>query len=139
MCPFMKNVKVSDGGYFIDFMINCRIQLKCEDMELFCMILWRVWFRPNSLIFKSVILHDTDIVPWTIACLDDFRRANDKVMGDDRRYQKASILWQPPSVGFYKGQVMGCCAQKILARYSPQVAEALAVLRGIQFAREVGL
>ncbi|KAK3182689.1 hypothetical protein Dsin_029975 [Dipteronia sinensis] len=159
MCPFMKNVRVSDEGYFIDFMITCRIQLQCQDMELLCMVLLRVWFRRNNLVFKSVNLYDTDIVPWAVACLDDFRSAYVKLVGGEGRSQKASILWQPLCIGFYKvnldaadeivgigiiacnsqGQVMGCNAQKILSRYSPQVAEALAVLRGIQFTRDMGL
>ena len=31
------------------------------------------------------------------------------------------------------------CAQKINVRYSPAVAEAVALLRGLQFARDTGL
>ncbi|KAK2659019.1 hypothetical protein Ddye_005552 [Dipteronia dyeriana] len=163
MCPFMDKVKVSEGDRFIDFLISCRNLLSCEDLELLCIILWRVWYRRNSLVFKSATLLDKDIVPWAIAFLDEFRLANERVRGGLEGDRTNAIVWQPPCFGFYKvnvdaalptshgvvgigiivrdsqGQVLGASAQKIMARYPPHVAEAVGILKGIQFVRNVGL
>ncbi|KAI9195822.1 hypothetical protein LWI28_018444 [Acer negundo] len=73
------------------------------------------------------------------------------------------VCWQPPSSGLYKlntdasldstsqqidlgmvirdqeGFIMGSSAQRVDANFSPKVAEALAILRGLIFAVDIGL
>ncbi|KAK4849426.1 hypothetical protein QYF36_024646 [Acer negundo] len=41
MCPFLKNLKVSDDLSFIDFMSTCKVQLQNEEMELLSIIIWQ--------------------------------------------------------------------------------------------------
>ncbi|KAK3211119.1 hypothetical protein Dsin_015825 [Dipteronia sinensis] len=78
-------------------------------------------------------------------------------------YNRQHIRWKAPMVGMYKlnkdaaldmrqlcvgmglairdhaGNVMATSAQRIDASFTPQLAEAIAILRGLQFAIETGL
>ncbi|KAK1571570.1 hypothetical protein Q3G72_019311 [Acer saccharum] len=37
---------------------------RTEDMELLCIILWRVLFRRNGKVHESVVVEEGDLVPW---------------------------------------------------------------------------
>ncbi|KAK3195407.1 hypothetical protein Dsin_026717 [Dipteronia sinensis] len=89
-------------------------------LEVLCLVIWRIWFRRNGRIHHSAEIIDKDIVPWAVSFLDDFRRLNsDTGMAPDR----------PRSLN----------SRVVLAAVTPDVAEALDVLRGLEFARDSGL
>ncbi|KAK1583965.1 hypothetical protein Q3G72_028680 [Acer saccharum] len=87
-----------------------------------------------------------------------------KVGGDGQQLatQQNVVKWKPPQEGFYKinsnavidvmdnlvgvrlvirdyeGQVMGTSAQRLVAGYSPEIAEAVAILHSIIYVEESG-
>ncbi|KAK3226858.1 hypothetical protein Dsin_006720 [Dipteronia sinensis] len=75
-CPFMRGIKVNDNFDFIDFMLLCRDKLAKADLELLCLLLWRLWHRRNCSVHGSTSLPYTDIIPWSESFLSDFRNAN---------------------------------------------------------------
>ncbi|KAK3224581.1 hypothetical protein Dsin_004443 [Dipteronia sinensis] len=104
-----------------------------------------------------------EIVPWSSDFLDEFYRANVIVGTCPSSKELISALWRPPDPGLYKvntdaaldvggrktgigliirncfGEVIASSAQPVLAGYSHIVAEALAIFKGLQFARDTGL
>ena len=71
MCPFVNGVRATDNIQFFDCMIACKNQLRSEEMELLCMVIWSIWFKRNGK-----VLHDADMVCWADSYLADYRRAN---------------------------------------------------------------
>ncbi|KAK3206532.1 hypothetical protein Dsin_020578 [Dipteronia sinensis] len=107
---------------------------------------------------------DHAIMEWSIAFLTEFQSTS--LYGGQLRNTPDPVMlaWKPPPHGTYKintdaafdgvGQVIGIgiviqdesgnvimasSSQRIIATYSPQVAEAVAVLRGLQLACDTGL
>ncbi|KAK3189882.1 hypothetical protein Dsin_029443 [Dipteronia sinensis] len=123
----------------------------------------QTWFRRNDKVHESASFHDDDVVPSTMSYLSDFRKANtmkSKVSGE--RGMDTS-RWIPHDRGRFKvntddaidaesgnagvgiiirdsyGEVLASSSQSVGARYSPQIVEALALPRGLLFARETGI
>ncbi|KAK3188891.1 hypothetical protein Dsin_028452 [Dipteronia sinensis] len=160
MCQFMKGFKVRDEMLFVDFMAVCRDRLILEDFELLCLILWKIWYCRNGRIHNSILILDDDLVPWAMDYLADFKNANSSVKNVSPVGSPSSMLWSPPAIGQLKmntdaaldaesgrvgvgitirnhlGEVMASSAQSVEAGHSPQVAEALAIFRGLIFARD---
>ncbi|KAK3227154.1 hypothetical protein Dsin_007016 [Dipteronia sinensis] len=164
ICLALYGIRVPNHSLFIDFMILCMNQLLVKDVELLCMVIWRIWYIRNGMVHSSAIIHDVDVVAWAIACLDDYREANAlkvNIVWDQGLL--SDLLWYPPSVGVFKmntdaaiywarrrvgirviirdckGSVMASCTQKILAGYEPLIAEAMVVLKSLHFAHDSGL
>ncbi|KAK3231581.1 hypothetical protein Dsin_003462 [Dipteronia sinensis] len=78
-----------------------------------------------------------EIVHWSSDFLDELYWANAIAGTSPPLKELISALWRPPDPGLYK--VMAFSAQPVLAGYSPIVAEALAIFKGLQFARDTGL
>ncbi|KAK3198904.1 hypothetical protein Dsin_022319 [Dipteronia sinensis] len=104
-----------------------------------------------------------NVYGWSVDYLASFRAAN--TMEDCSRSNGDPVVvrWQPLGMGYYKinsnatvdcgsatvgvgltihdceGFVMAVSAQRIQANYSPQVAEAVALLHGIILAADAGL
>ncbi|KAK1555857.1 hypothetical protein Q3G72_032414 [Acer saccharum] len=115
------------------------------------------------MVHNNLSVQEEGVVLWAAAFLVEFRRANDYVSECDRELPKVAPKWIPPDGGSFKmnndaaidrikdrvgigviiwngdGNVLASSAQRIDAAYSPQIAEAMALLRGILFSREVGL
>ncbi|KAK2641422.1 hypothetical protein Ddye_023185 [Dipteronia dyeriana] len=107
---------------------------------------------------------DDEVVLWSSSILDDFRRANFNPPLVRHGLVDESIKWKPPVIGIFKvntdaaidskegrvglgimirdceGFVLASSAQIVKANFPPQLAEALALLKGsIQFAYDSGL
>ncbi|KAK3183291.1 hypothetical protein Dsin_030577 [Dipteronia sinensis] len=96
-------LKVNDHLPFIDVMLLCKNQLLDEDIEMLFMVLWRSWYKGNNRVHSSAVVHDTDVVPWAITSLDDFREAN-TLKGNETGEHGSSLEphWHSPSTGSYK-------------------------------------
>ncbi|KAK3188279.1 hypothetical protein Dsin_027840 [Dipteronia sinensis] len=129
-----------------------------KELELLCVVLWRVWFLRNQLV-QGVGWHGLEtVVPWSEDFLADFMVVNG-VFGIQREHVRQNeIKWHHPEVGFFNlnidaaidvqkwcvrlgmvvrdhfGADKACSTQRIEVRYFASVAEALAILRGISFA-----
>ncbi|KAK2641436.1 hypothetical protein Ddye_023199 [Dipteronia dyeriana] len=105
-----------------------------------------------------------NVVAWSTSFLAAYEAANDSVVDDQRCLGTIEeARWRPSTKLMYKintnasiqaqsncmgvgivirdrsGWVMGSSAQRIQACFTPQIAEAIAILRGIEFARDMGL
>ncbi|KAK3230018.1 hypothetical protein Dsin_001899 [Dipteronia sinensis] len=129
-----------------------------EQVWFIARVLWRVWFLRNQLV-QGVGWHGLEnVVPWSEEFLEEFMVFNGVVGIQREQVRQNEIKWHPPEVGFFKlntyaaidvqkwcvglgmvvrdhfGAVKAYSTQRIEARYSASVAEALAILRGISFA-----
>ncbi|KAK1577678.1 hypothetical protein Q3G72_023755 [Acer saccharum] len=110
--------------------------------------------------------HVEDIAEWAGNFLEEFRKADggisEKNLGLCKKLKQVA-KWERPVEGLFKintdaavcsnrnltgigivirnheGGVMGCSSQSFTANFSPQVAEATAIFRGILFAVDTGL
>ncbi|KAK3221600.1 hypothetical protein Dsin_008625 [Dipteronia sinensis] len=93
----------------------------------------------------------------------EFQKANEMRVGSNGAAASTVIRWRPPTANVYKlntdaaldvgrgivgvgaiirnhqGHVMGSTSQRLEATFSPKEAEAMAILRGIEFAVGSGL
>ncbi|KAK3229296.1 hypothetical protein Dsin_001177 [Dipteronia sinensis] len=133
-----------------------------ENMALFCVILWRIWFHRNQVVHGLKGVNLEEVVNWAALYLSDFREANKRSLLPVARHQSRVGNWQPPCLGRFKlncdatinklgrsvrvgivvhdcyGYVVASNTQRIQATYNPQVAEAVAIYRGIMLAQEAG-
>ncbi|KAK3183220.1 hypothetical protein Dsin_030506 [Dipteronia sinensis] len=154
----LRGVNFASSLCFQDFFSSCTQNLGKKDLKLLCVVLWHVWFLRNQLV-QCVGRHGLkNVVPWSEEFLEESMVVNGVVGIQREQVRQNEIKWHPPEVGFFKlntdaaidvqkwcvglGMVVRDCfgavkagsIQRIEARYSASVAEALAILRGISFA-----
>ncbi|KAK2661547.1 hypothetical protein Ddye_000121 [Dipteronia dyeriana] len=52
---------------FLDFMVNCKQRVNVEELELLCVVLWRIWFRRNGRVHDFVSVKEDDVIPPAVA------------------------------------------------------------------------
>ncbi|KAL5851498.1 hypothetical protein ACOSQ3_006616 [Xanthoceras sorbifolium] len=149
-------------AFFFYFLVFCRSSLLSADFVQLCVILWRTWYCRNSTIFLNKLLPVVDIVPWSIAFLEDFAKAG-------LLFPPASVgvrvqpRWEAPSSGWFKinsdaavdsvrkrvglgvvihdwqGRVVVSLSQSYPLLVLVEVTEAIAIRRGLQLVSEIGL
>ncbi|KAK3224821.1 hypothetical protein Dsin_004683 [Dipteronia sinensis] len=62
--------------YFIDFILDCFSRLKKEDLELFCVCLWKVWSLRNDVVHNSINEREIDVVGWASCFIVELHNAN---------------------------------------------------------------
>ncbi|KAK1559411.1 hypothetical protein Q3G72_014197 [Acer saccharum] len=114
-------------------------------MEILCVIIWKIWFRRNCFVHGQPSAPDDDLVPWAKAFLFDFRNANAGLSpsggggggGVLRTLQGGKIGLGVVNRNF-KSEVLASSASPVLVGYSFEVAEAGAVLLGLNSAIALG-
>ncbi|KAK3219713.1 hypothetical protein Dsin_013683 [Dipteronia sinensis] len=105
---FIKGVRADDHIQFFDFIFSCTSRLLANELELLCLVFWRVLFRRNGKVHNSAAIDDKNVVPWASSFLLDFQQANgpkevdSKVGSDGVRIVQDRPSWCPPSVDSYK-------------------------------------
>ncbi|KAK3221985.1 hypothetical protein Dsin_009010 [Dipteronia sinensis] len=162
-CDFMKATWYDDKMNFHDFYLSCLNSLSTDNMVLRCVIFWRYWFLRNQLVHGLTTQDMSTVVSW---CRNYLTESQSVATFNGESYRSPlplSIRWQPPLEGHYKvnpdaaidiqqgrlglgfvirecqGFVLASGASRLEVEYSPKVAEATAILRGINFALETGL
>ncbi|KAK2661430.1 hypothetical protein Ddye_000004 [Dipteronia dyeriana] len=168
-CSLLKGVVCSKGIHFQGFFLLCCRTLMVKDLSLLCIIFWRIWFLRNQLVHRVVGCDMEVVVPWCRNFLQEFVATNMVEASVPVAVVNDNVKWKPPDANLYKintdatlldersivgvgvgvgvgvvirdhlGQVMGTAALKLEASYSPKLAEAVAIRRGIEFALEIGL
>ena len=148
--------------HFFDFMLSCFLRLDNDELCLFCICLWKVWSIRNGIVHELNSIREVDILEWASCYFSEFQEARPalargaKVTGGDQ-------VWIPPGPNIYKincdaalsgssslagvgivirdhcGMVMVASSQKFVATFTPQVAEAMAILQSLQLAIDSGL
>ncbi|KAK0594791.1 hypothetical protein LWI29_000556 [Acer saccharum] len=163
MWPRLKDVQIQSGISFLDFIILCKSLLTLDDLEVFCVSIWRVWFLRNDAVHNAKVAPVGDVVPWAMAFRDEFQNANGGASSSSGPRSLVANSWRPQDRGHFKansnaaldlihgkvgvginirnhlGEVLASCAQPILAALPPALAKATTILRGFIFASESGI
>ncbi|KAK3195697.1 hypothetical protein Dsin_027007 [Dipteronia sinensis] len=91
------------------------------------MVIRRVWYCRNGRVHNSISLLNEDIVPRADSFLVDFRHVDNGRVG-------LGIIVRDAA-----GEVLASSAQRVLAGFSIDSAEAMAVCRGLLFTEDSGL
>ncbi|KAK3231603.1 hypothetical protein Dsin_003484 [Dipteronia sinensis] len=144
-------------------LLDCSSSLGEEDLEVFCTIVWRVWSLRNAKTHGAPYTDVCDVFVWTKCFLLEYKECNMGVAKNRSMVSRRNVLWSPPSPGFFKvncdaaidvrggrigfglvirdstGGVMASSSQVMAGYFNAQAAEAIAILRGIQFSKDSGL
>ncbi|KAK0599376.1 hypothetical protein LWI29_004739 [Acer saccharum] len=150
----LKALNLSDNLHFHEFMLCCLRSLSSPQMELICVVFWRIWFCRNRLVHDLDHADSGDVVLWASNFLDEWKLALH--MGPPNLSSNAELAkWKPPGRGVWKinsdaatchslrkiglgivirdssGSVKAAGSFKEQAMFSALAAEAMAVWRGI--------
>ncbi|KAK0595025.1 hypothetical protein LWI29_002683 [Acer saccharum] len=152
-----------DKCHFFEFILDCFVRLTKEDLGLLCVCFWKIWSLRNAAVHDSSPDLDVDVVDWSRCFVSEFFSVQAARAGVSHVVPFRNPIWIPPDPGLYKincdaalntasclvgvgivirnsvGLVMASSSQRISASFSPQVAEAVAIQRGLQFALDSGL
>ncbi|KAK2656458.1 hypothetical protein Ddye_009510 [Dipteronia dyeriana] len=136
---------------FLDFMIACMGLLNGDLMCLLCIVLWRNWKHRNAVVHGGIACCVADIMVWSTTYLSEFRSSGLKGRHLHGNQNPKLVVWKPPPSDFYKintdvaidvagqmigigivirdvtGFVMASSSQRIIATFTPQVAEAMVI------------
>ncbi|KAK4855358.1 hypothetical protein QYF36_006418 [Acer negundo] len=119
-CSFLKGLKLINGMHLHDFMLSWLCSFKSHELELLCVIFWRVWFCRNQLIHSPCKADSGDVVMWATIFLDGIIGLGIIIRNKSRK-------------------VKADASYKLKAMFSPLMAEAMAVWWGILLAMESGI
>ncbi|KAK3225308.1 hypothetical protein Dsin_005170 [Dipteronia sinensis] len=88
---------LSDGLPFLDFILDCKNQLKREEFEILCMALWSIWFRQNGRVHDSTEINVEDIRSWAEVFIADYHSPNVVERGDSVVSCSIVSSWKPPN------------------------------------------
>ncbi|KAK2664583.1 hypothetical protein Ddye_003157 [Dipteronia dyeriana] len=130
-------------------------------MELLCVVLWRLWYVRNQIVHGKAHNGQEDMVSWCASFLRDFKGANEVTYVNRGVVAEKWTRWVPPDHNLYKlncdvaldsihvglgmvirdslGEVLVTSAQRLVSNVSPQIAKAMAIFKGLQFAMNNGL
>ncbi|KAL5759496.1 hypothetical protein ACOSQ2_018334 [Xanthoceras sorbifolium] len=128
-------------GMFIDFLVLCKASLSTADFGLFCIRIWRIWYVRNNCLFAGKVLSVAEVDPWALPFQADYVLANSAVSAA-RAPGLPSLRWLAPSPGWFKinsDAAVDSLRKKVgLGVIILVVAEAMAILCGMQIASELG-
>ncbi|TXG66206.1 hypothetical protein EZV62_007481 [Acer yangbiense] len=155
------DVQVADSVSFLDFAILYNERVKSPYFELLCVLCWCVWHRRNQSIHGSLAFPVSKIFEWGLAFLHDFCEASrSKLKGQTG--SNVVPCWQALQLGAFKintdaalhssdkvsgigvviqdndAHVRASLCQNLSAYFQPQIAEALAILKGLFLALNNG-
>ncbi|KAK3229286.1 hypothetical protein Dsin_001167 [Dipteronia sinensis] len=134
MCSFLEGFCVKDSIQFFYLIVLCQNNLLTEEFELLGLVLWRVWFRRNRVTYDSSFFTDNGVVPWAISFLAKFKRANDVNKGVENGIVGIGI-----NIRDCSGSVLASSSQKVIVVFTLQIAEAVALLRGLRMGNDIGM
>ncbi|KAL5742583.1 hypothetical protein ACOSP7_011960 [Xanthoceras sorbifolium] len=158
--PVGAGLRLPAAGSFLDFILACFSSLLVHEMELLLVLLWRFWFRRNHAVHSAPLLSVEDTVGWSERFLVDFQAA---VAVPSVRCELVVERWRAPSPGWFKinsdvavdvrgrrlgfgvvirdytGKVLVSYTSLLLGLFSSDIGEALAILRGLRLAIDMGL
>ncbi|KAK3198881.1 hypothetical protein Dsin_022296 [Dipteronia sinensis] len=132
-------------------------------MGLLCVVLWRTWSIRNSVVHRLPFDAGEDIFEWANHFVREGNTASSVLNTTDGQLNNQSKIWKPPNQGLYKincdaainlvgclvgcgvvirnekGLIMAASSQRMLASFPSHIAEATAILCGIQLAIDTGL
>ncbi|KAK3198821.1 hypothetical protein Dsin_022236 [Dipteronia sinensis] len=151
------------NSHFFDFILQCFSFLNSDERGLLCVVLWRTWSNRNAVVHGLPFDASEDIFEWANLFVRNGKAASSVLNTTDGHENKQSKIWEPPAQGLYKincdaaidlagclvgcgvvirneeGLIMAASSQRMMASFPPHIAEATAILCGIQLAIDSGL
>ncbi|KAK4844169.1 hypothetical protein QYF36_017271 [Acer negundo] len=152
---FARGLQLLEDLHFHEFMRICLRNLNSENLELLCVILWRIWHYRNQVVHKLVEQDVVIIVSWACDFLSERRGIHYVTKSNSKGCVAVPCSWKPLDVGYFKintdvatgyknhligwgiinrdesGQVKAIVAYKMMVMLPPIIAEAIAVKRGV--------
>ncbi|KAK3230847.1 hypothetical protein Dsin_002728 [Dipteronia sinensis] len=101
-CGFMKGIRCDDSVDFKVFLAFCKHKLQGDELPLFLIILWLLWFIRNQKIHGTSEPPGSNVYVWCYDFLSRFRAANFVDNGSSFQEVIHDVKWQPPNDGFFK-------------------------------------
>ncbi|KAK3211757.1 hypothetical protein Dsin_016463 [Dipteronia sinensis] len=160
--PIGVKVKCSHSNFF-DFILECNALLTVEDLELFCTIVWKIWFLRNLVVHEAPTQNVLNVGHWCRMFLVDFHRSDEGRQISLPFPSQVINSWRPPNEEYFKincdaainekeggislgivirdhsGAVMASCSLTLAAFFDANTAETMAIYRGLIFSRDCGL
>ncbi|KAK1555565.1 hypothetical protein Q3G72_028291 [Acer saccharum] len=105
-CLFVKDLKLTDAMHFHDLIVVCQCTLNSQDLELLCVVFWRIWFCRNQLVhnLSSPVLGH--VVSWASGYIDEWRSAQEvfkpNPVGNSLLSAGLYLKWKPPDFEMFK-------------------------------------
>ncbi|KAH7564898.1 hypothetical protein JRO89_XS09G0060700 [Xanthoceras sorbifolium] len=77
--PFVQNSLAGLSSNFLDFLFACFSSAAQVQLEVLCVIFWRIWTGRNEMLHGNKPLVVEDFVPWSFLFHEDFVAANQRV------------------------------------------------------------
>ncbi|KAK3206642.1 hypothetical protein Dsin_020688 [Dipteronia sinensis] len=91
---------------FFDFIFDYLPKITEDKKELFCIILWRIWYNRNSFAHDTRLVDLSDTIRWSEQFLEDYNSNNNgnQVGRNDMNQLNggSNIGWSPPENDAYK-------------------------------------
>ncbi|KAL5794121.1 hypothetical protein ACOSP7_002715 [Xanthoceras sorbifolium] len=152
---------LDDRVCFFDILVWFKQQVSISVFITLCVSWWRVWSARNLFVHSGKDLNLANVVAWASAYVKETGAALSS-LGASSLVRHKDVKWHPPNSDCYKintdasiddhknrtglgvirdsrGLAMASCVKGFDSLYSPPIAEALAILRGITLAVETGL
>ncbi|KAK2659425.1 hypothetical protein Ddye_005958 [Dipteronia dyeriana] len=101
-CYFLKGSKWGDDTHFQDFFLFFIRILRTDELELLCVILWRVWFWRNQRNHAPIRFRLEDVLSWAFGFIEEYNCANKPVSENIHPQVNLGSKWCPPPIGVYK-------------------------------------
>ncbi|KAI9185079.1 hypothetical protein LWI28_003962 [Acer negundo] len=86
---------------FFDFVLSYENRLKKDELELLCVVWWKIWNMRNHVVHSSPVFTVEEIFDWAVCYLEGFQKAIDSCSCLSVKPQVAS-LWQAPITESFK-------------------------------------
>ncbi|KAK3210794.1 hypothetical protein Dsin_015500 [Dipteronia sinensis] len=150
-------------GVFFDFILVLFRYLKVEDLVLFCVTIWRIWYCRNAKLHGTPNCDLSEVGTWCKQYLQEYQTSQMDNSSVSCGLDQLVVSWIPPipdqyktnccsvfdrgkgRIGFgiiirnSKGEIMASSAQFIEARFSIKISQLLAIKRSILFGMDCGL
>ncbi|KAK6117351.1 hypothetical protein DH2020_048942 [Rehmannia glutinosa] len=151
-------------GPFQDFCMEACLSLKLDNLEIFVMIIWAIWFARNKKVFSNHALKTKEVLDVAGRTMSSYQACwrGTEIIPTKHPVDR-SKRWIPPKPGELKmnvdasfradsnqvgigcivrdstGCVIACCSNIVCGCSDPLTAEALAMREGLDFVNQLGL
>ncbi|GLT73739.1 hypothetical protein SLA2020_455770 [Shorea laevis] len=160
-CPLSLRVSEIQADTFADCFNSISTLLQMEQLELFCVLCWKIWHARNELLWNGKSVNPRHIIEHSLHFLADYRRATLLKGGAKPSRNRNGTRWTPPLADCVKINIdaalswqqrtsgMGAVARdssgEVLAALSckgqevsaAEIAEACSLREALQWAQEL--
>ena len=76
--PFVKKSWHQGMANILDFFSSCLWLLQQQELEVLCVMLWRIWFQRNQIVHASIPIELSRIFSWALEYISEFSTANSR-------------------------------------------------------------